>query len=138
MTASNSQGLARLRDALDRHFAFIEDNSEEFLRLMHNRSSSDPRTRAMVDDVRWLDATSLLHAFEAPEPVHPVLRTSIRGWVGYLDEIALDHLRHRELTRDDLVGLATAALVSCLRAARSLDPRIDADPGAISLPIHQA
>lgn len=137
MTGRNSPSLPRLRDALDRHFAFIEENSEEFLRLMLNRTSADPRTRAMADDVRWLDATSLLHTFETPEPAHPVLRTSIRGWIGYLDEIALDYLRHHELTRKDLVDLATAALVSTLRAARSLDPRINADPGSIGLPIHQ-
>lgn len=137
MTVPKIQSIARLRNALDRHFAFIDDNSEEFLRLMLNRTSADPRTRAMADDVRWLDAMSLLHAFEAPEPVHPVLRTSIRGWIGYLDEIAMDYLRHRELTRNDLVDLAAAALVSCLRAAHALDPRIDADPAAISLPIHQ-
>lgn len=137
MTGRNSRSLARLRVALHRHFAFIEDNSEEFLQLMLNRTSADPRTRAMADDVRWLDATSLLQAFETSEPAHPVLRTSIRGWIGYLDEIALDYLRHHELTRDDLVELATAALESALRSARSLDPRIDADPGSIGLPIHQ-
>jgi tetracycline repressor-like protein len=133
---SAQKSTSRLRDALDRHFALVEENSEEFLGLMHNRASSDPRTRAMTADVRWLNATSLLHAFEAPEPVHPVLRTTIRGWIGYLDEIAMDHLRHHELTRNDLVELATAALVSSLRAARSLDPRIVADPAAIGLPIH--
>lgn len=137
MTGRNSRSLAWLRDALDQHFASIEDHSDEFLRLMLNRTSADPRTRAMADDVRWLDATTLLHAFETPEPAHPVLRTSIRGWIGFLDEIAMDYLRHRELTRNDLVDLATAALVSTLRAARSLDPRIDAAPGSIGLPIHQ-
>ncbi|MBE1535901.1 TetR/AcrR family transcriptional regulator [Actinomadura algeriensis] len=120
--AEGGAPAARLRDALDRHIAFMEDNAAGFLALMRGGNGSDPEVRGIVEDLRWQGARRLLDAFGVAEPVRPALRTAMRGWVGYLDEIVIDHLRHRDLPRETLVASAAATLVAALRAARTADP----------------
>jgi AcrR family transcriptional regulator len=122
---------AQLRDALTRHIAHIEANSKGFLALMHGGHGSDSEVRAVVEELRWQGAERLLRAAGAAEPVRPALRTTMRGWVGYLDEITIDHLAHRDLSRDDLVELALATLAAALRAALDLDPETGIDPALI-------
>ncbi|WP_019631425.1 TetR/AcrR family transcriptional regulator [Actinomadura atramentaria] len=122
---------ARLRDALVRHIAHIEANATGFLALMHSAQGSDAEVRAIIGEYRWKGAMRLLGAAGVTEPVRPALRTTMRGWIGYLDEVTIDHLQHRELSRDDLAELATATLAAALRAAHSVDPAIGVDPGLI-------
>ncbi|WP_067972562.1 hypothetical protein [Mycolicibacter icosiumassiliensis] len=65
------------------------------------------------------------------EPIAAVLRTAMRGWVGYLDEMMIDRIIAAELNREVIVELAAASLVSTLRTARALDSSIDLDPSII-------
>ncbi|TDD70296.1 TetR/AcrR family transcriptional regulator [Actinomadura darangshiensis] len=113
---------AQLRDALDRHIAFMEANAAGFLAVTRGGNGSDPEVRGIVEDLRWQGARRLLDALGAAAPVRPVLRTTMRGWVGYLDEIVIDHLRHRDVPRERLVSLAAATLAAALRAAAAEDP----------------
>ncbi|MGI5329999.1 TetR/AcrR family transcriptional regulator [Actinomadura nitritigenes] len=123
----------RLRAALDRHIAFMEANSAGFLAVMRGGNGSDPEVRAIVEDLRWQGARRLLDALGAAGPARPVLRTAMRGWVGYLDEVVIDHLRHRDVPRDRLAALAAATLAGALRAARAADPDIGLDAELIDL-----
>jgi hypothetical protein len=124
---------ARLRDALDRHIAFMEDNAAGFLALMRGGNGSDPEVRAIVEDLRWQGARRLLDALGVAEPARPALRTAMRGWVAFLDEIVVDHLRHHDVPRGTLVAAAAATLVAALRAARAADPEGGPDPELVDL-----
>ncbi|MFD0685255.1 TetR/AcrR family transcriptional regulator [Actinomadura fibrosa] len=123
----------RLRGALDRHIAFMQENAAGFLAVMRAGNGSDPEVRAIVEDLRWQGARRLLDALGAPDPVRPVLRTAMCGWVGCLDEMIIDQLRHRDLPRGTLVALAAATLAAALRAAAEADPAIGLDPRTIDL-----
>ncbi|QFG26533.1 TetR/AcrR family transcriptional regulator [Actinomadura sp. WMMB 499] len=123
----------RLHAALDRHVAFMEDNAAGFLALTRGGNGSDPEVRAIVEDLRWQGARRLLDAFGVAEPVRPALRTVMRGWVGFLDEMVVDHLRYRDVPRETLVAAAAATLVAALRAAHAADPRGGPDPGLVDL-----
>jgi hypothetical protein len=46
----------------------------------------------------------------------------MRGWVGYLDELIIDHIHHHDVPHNHLVELATATLLTALRTAITLDP----------------
>ncbi|GAA5175349.1 hypothetical protein GCM10023321_81270 [Pseudonocardia eucalypti] len=122
---------AQLREILDHKLGFVEDHPRGFITLMHDGAGPDPQVRAITEQLRWLAVVRLLNLLGVVEPLRPSLRAAIRGWVGYLDEIALDHLEHQELTREELVTLATAALAAALRAAHSLDPAIGVEPTTI-------
>jgi AcrR family transcriptional regulator len=123
---------ALLHDALSRHIAHMEANAQGFLALMRGGNGSDPQVHAIIEDLRWQGAVRLLNALGVAEPVGPALRTTMRGWVGYLDEIIIDHLDHRDLTRDDLADLAAATLAAALQAAHEIDPAIGLTPQTIA------
>ena len=122
---------AQLREALTRHVAFIEEKAEGFIALMRGGSGSDPEVRALIEDMRWRAATRLLGAFGVAEPFRPILRTTMRGWTGYVDASLIDHLDHHELARDDLVSLLIATLVAALRTAHGIDPDIGISPALL-------
>jgi AcrR family transcriptional regulator len=119
---------AKLRNAITRHLAYIDDNAAGFLALMRSGNGADPEVRTIIDELRWEGGHGILRLLGAAEPVPTVLRASIRGWVGYLDELIVDHLRHQDLPRRHLVDLATATLVTTLRTAATLDPKTGISP----------
>jgi hypothetical protein len=77
-----------------------------------------------VEQLRWLGAQRILLSVGIAEPVSPTLRTAMRGWVGYLDEMMIDRITNRDLDVDVLVELAAAALVTTLLSASRLDSSI--------------
>lgn len=122
---------ARLRDAVGRHIRYIEANSAEFLSVMRGGNGSDPEVRAIVDELRWEAAARIAGALGVGEPLPPTLRIALRGWVGFLDEMLIDRLEHRDVSRARMVELAVAALVTAMRTAAVLDPGCGLDPDAI-------
>ncbi|GLY83244.1 TetR/AcrR family transcriptional regulator [Actinoallomurus iriomotensis] len=123
----------QLRNAIDRHIAYMDHRAAGFLALMRAGNGSDPEVRAIVEDLRWQGAVRVLHALGVDGPVHPLLRAAMRGWVGYLDELIIDHIRHHDVDRADLVRLAADALVTTLRTAYSIAPGAGVDPATVDL-----
>jgi AcrR family transcriptional regulator len=122
---------ARLHDALTRHVRFVEAEAAGFIALMRGGSGSDPEVAGLIEDMRWQAASRVLCLLGVVEPVSPALRTTMRGWTGYVDASLLDHLDHRELASDDLVRLFTATLVAALRAAYLIDPTLGVPPSVL-------
>lgn len=116
--------IDQLRHALRGHIAYIDSYASSFVALVRGQLGSDPDQQDTVDALRWLGAQRILLALGITEPVHPLLRTAMRGWVGYLDEMMIDRINHGEVDREALVELACATLVSTLQAADVLEPSI--------------
>ncbi|MFV8165286.1 TetR/AcrR family transcriptional regulator [Mycobacterium sp. 134] len=121
----------QLRHALRSHISFIDSYSESFVALARGQLGSDPDQRNSIDELRWLGAQRILLAVGITEPITAVLRTAMRGWVGYLDEMMIDRIIAGDLDREVVVELAAAGLVSTLQAAQALDASIDLDPSII-------
>jgi hypothetical protein len=77
-----------------------------------------------MDRLRWLGAERILLALGISEPIPAALRTAMRGWVGYLDEMMIDRITHRDVDAEVLVELAAAALAATLRTAAAIDRSI--------------
>jgi hypothetical protein len=80
-----------------------------------------------------MGAQRILLALGIPEPIPPALRTAMRGWIGYLDEMTIDRILHRDIDIDTLVELACSALVTTMRTATALEPSIDLAPEIIQI-----
>jgi AcrR family transcriptional regulator len=113
----------QLRHALTDHIDYIDQHAAGFTAIMRGGLGADPDIRAMVNELRWNGAQRVLHRLGVPDPVPPPIRTTMRGWVAYLDEIMLDRLEHRDLDTETLVELAATALITALHAAVHLTPR---------------
>jgi AcrR family transcriptional regulator len=114
-----------LRHALRNHITYIDSHAGSFVALLRGALGADPEHQAAVDRLRWLGVERILSAIGITEPIPAVLRTSMRGWVGYLDEMMIDRIANRDVEADALVELASAALLATLRSVAALDTSID-------------
>lgn len=121
----------QLHNAISDHIRYVDANSAGFLTLMRGGNGSDADVRAIIDDLRWGAAQRILHALGIDEPVPATLRTAMRGWVGYLDELIIDHLQNHDVPHEHLVELAAAALVNTLRTAITVDPHTGLTAGTL-------
>ncbi|KAA0016505.1 TetR/AcrR family transcriptional regulator [Antrihabitans cavernicola] len=111
----------QLRHALTNHITFIDKHSASFVAIITGGLGADPDMRAMVDALRWSGAQRILDGLGLAAPIPPAVRTTMRGWVGYLDEMMIDRITHADIAIDSLVELAAANLVTSLRTALQLD-----------------
>lgn len=124
-------GLAeQLRHALRRHIAYIDTHADSFIPLMRGALGADPEHQEAIANLRWMGAQRILLALGITEPIPPTLRTAMRGWVGYLDEMMIDRITHHDIDVETLVELATVTLAATLRTAAALDPAISYPPDA--------
>ena len=114
----------RLRHALRHQIAYIDTHADTFIPLMRGALGADPEHQAAIANLRWLGAQRILLALGISEPVPPALRTAMRGWVGYLDEMMIDRITHQDTDAETLVELATAALASTLLTVTAIEPTI--------------
>jgi AcrR family transcriptional regulator len=129
MPAPEGSSLAeQLRHALRNHISYIDQYSDSFMAFVRGELGVDPERRDAVEELRWLGAQRVLLAIGIIDPVPPVLRTAMHGWVGYLDEMMIDRIANHDTTVDAIVELAAAALVTTLRVSTSLDPSIGLTP----------
>lgn len=122
----------QLRHALRSHIAHIDSYADSFVALLRGALGADPEHQSAVEHLRWLGAQRILQALGVIEPVAPILRTAMHGWVGFLDEMMIDRITHRDADIDALVELAAATLAAALRTATSIDPAIAYTPEAVA------
>lgn len=114
--------IDQLRHALRNHISYIDSYAESFVALVRGQLGADPSQQSTVEQLRWLAAQRTLLAIGVSEPIPPVLRAAMHGWVGYIDEMVIDRIRHGDVDREALVELAVATLVATLHTANILDP----------------
>jgi AcrR family transcriptional regulator len=125
--------LDQLRHAVHNHIAYIDTYAESFVAFVRGNLGADPDQQSAIDELRWMGAQRILLALGIAEPLPPTLRTAMRGWIGYLDEMVIDRILHRDIDIDTLVELACAALVTTMRMATTLEPSIDPAPEIIQI-----
>ena len=59
--------------------------------------------------------TTLAHGFSSDGL--RLLRTAVRGWLGFMDGACLDWIEHRDLDRETLHGLLLGTLMGAVLAA---------------------
>lgn len=118
----------RLRHALRSHIAYIDSYSGSFVALLRGALGADTEHQEAVERLRWIGAQRILLALGITDPIPPVLRAAMHGWVGYLDEMMIDRITHRDIDAEALVELAAAALVTTLKTTAAIDPSIVYSP----------
>jgi len=121
----------QLRHALRNHIAYIDTYSDSFVALLRGALGADPEHQAAIERLRWIGAQRILLALGIVEPVPATLRTAMHGWVGYLDEMMIDRITHRDVDAEALIELAAAALIATLHTAAEIDQSISLPDEAI-------
>ena len=108
--------IERVRRGLDAYLEHIEKHARAFVSLMRGGIGSDPEVAEVIEGVR----RRLFESFLAGTPFAPMLRgdarfeLSIRGWIGFVEAVTIDHCANPRLTRPALVELLGEILAKIL------------------------
>lgn len=118
----------RLRRTLDAYIAFVEEAGQQYRSLVVSGIGADPEVRAIRErdsgEFLRLITETVTHR-EGPPP--PALRTTLVGWLSFVDGVCLDWLDNRDLDAAELRELLAAALGGALLAAGAVDPQLEVD-----------
>jgi AcrR family transcriptional regulator len=112
--------LEQLSGSLDAYLGWVEENASSYDKMIRS-ASAVPEVRALLDRVRGDTAQRIVDGLSGGEPPTPVLRTAVRGWLGFMDGACLDWVAHRDLDRETLHGLLLGTLLGAVLAAGGAD-----------------
>jgi AcrR family transcriptional regulator len=115
----------RLADGLDAYLAHAEERAEGYRTLLAGGIGTDPEVRAILAEERGLVVRRIVESLGEREP-RPALRTSLHGWLSFMEGATLDWLDARDLERGQLRELLLAALAGALGAAHAVDRAVPA------------
>jgi len=117
--ADNDDPLERLRTALDAYFDYVEGHAAPYAALIRGGIGSDPEVARVVEDTRAEYIERIRAGLPAPIASTPALRAALRGWLGFVEAVALDWIDHHDVSRASLRELLSQMLVACTTAAAS-------------------
>jgi AcrR family transcriptional regulator len=107
----------QLMRALDAFLAWVEENSEGYAKLLEG-GTTHAEVRELVDGVRATTAERILEGLKPPDgPAPPELRTAVNGWLWFMDGAITDWLAHRDIGREQLLGLLLGTLYGAVTAS---------------------
>jgi AcrR family transcriptional regulator len=118
----------QLAATLDAYLGWIDEHAQAWRKLMQSAATL-PEAREIVERFRARTMEMLLSELAGKGRARPALRTSVVGWLGYMDAAILDWAQHKDLARDKLRDLLLAAFGAALLAAQQIDPTIRLDFG---------
>jgi AcrR family transcriptional regulator len=122
--------LEQIDASLDAFLDYVEHHAWAYATIFRTRGGGDPDIRAVLEEGRErrvqvvLDgvAGQLLAAGASHDS--PVLRSAVQGWIFFVEGVLLRWLDQRDLTRDELRNLFRTVLIDALRAAATIDGRL--------------
>jgi AcrR family transcriptional regulator len=108
----------QLMRALDAFLAWVEDHAEGYGKLLEG-ATTHAEVRELVDAVRERTADQILAGLDdhAGAGTTPPLRAAVHGWLWFMDGALMDWLKHRDLDRDQLLGLLLGTFVGAVTAS---------------------
>jgi AcrR family transcriptional regulator len=125
---SDGDIAAQIRGMARRHLEYFRAHPQLLLGLLAS-APSDTETRAIEESTQTQATQALLDLLGLPENPPPMLRTALRGCMGFMQEVTIHWLSHDEhLEIEQLVELCFDATVAAV--ANAVD---HPTPGVLSL-----
>ncbi len=106
----------RARRGIETYLAFVERHGPAYVALMRGGLGADREIANILEEARSTFAQRILDAL--PEGIEtPLLRTAVRGWIGFVEATALDWLAHKQVDRGRLLLLLTGLLIDAIGRA---------------------
>ncbi len=112
-----------LLHGLDAYLDFVEQHARSFTAVMRGGVGSDTEVQAIVEAARTAIADRIASRLGVTTPT-PVLRTALRGWIGFVEAASLDWLARRDLPRDELRTLCASMALAALMTTGNLPDTI--------------
>lgn len=113
----------RLQRSLDAYLDYVESAPNAYLGLFRGGIGADPEVAAVIEDTRRALTHRILEEGLSIESPRPVLRLTLRSWLGFVEAAVLDWLDHgRDVDRTLLRATMAIALTNSLQTVAQLDP----------------
>jgi len=106
----------QLGQALDAFLGWVEENAEGYAKLLEG-ASTHAEVRELVDQVRSATADRILAGLSPGAPPAPALRAAVHAWLWFMDGAIGDWLTHRDMDREQLLGLLLGTLYGAVTAS---------------------
>ena len=111
--------IGRLHAGLRGFSSFVSENRSLYLALLRGAAGADPELQGIFDDTRERLVERVIEGLGVSGHV-PVVRTALRGWVGFVEESTLEWLRHGGVEQDTLVGVQEQTLIRLMETVAPL------------------
>jgi AcrR family transcriptional regulator len=108
--------VEQLTRALDAFLGWVEENAEGYGKLLHG-ATSHAEVRELVDQVRSSTADRIIAGLTGGGTPPPALRAAVHGWLWFMDGVLTDWLEHRDMERQQLLGLLLGTLLGAVTAS---------------------
>jgi AcrR family transcriptional regulator len=111
--------LDRLEKGLAAYFDYVEEHGAAYAALMGSGVGVDPDVAAIVETTRAVIAERILEALPLAA-IDVTVRAAVRGWIGFVEAIALTWLRDRSPPLSTMRDLAAEVLTAAIVKATEL------------------
>jgi AcrR family transcriptional regulator len=109
-TGPGVDSLKRLRVGLEAYFQFVERHGAAYSSLLRGGIGVDSEAVGVVEGTRTAFVDRLLSSIDFGH-VSPLARTTVRGWIGFVEATSLEWVDRRDVSQDELVTLWSNALI---------------------------
>ena len=115
-TSTELPPLDRLRGGLDAYLDYVDAHALAYAALMRGGVGSDPEVSRIIDDTRAKMCDRLLLELPDVTPT-PLIRTAVRGWLGFCEATSLDWIERRAVGRHQIRDLMFEVLLATIPIA---------------------
>jgi AcrR family transcriptional regulator len=108
--------IDRLRGSLDAYLDYVDAHAAAYAGLMRGGVGSDPEVARIVDETRATMCDRLLLELPDVTPT-PLVRTAVRGWLGFCEATSLDWIERRAVGRTEIRDLMLEVLLAAIPIA---------------------
>lgn len=106
----------RIRVGVTTYLDFVERRGGAYVALMRGGIGSDPEVAAVIEEVRVAFLGRIVA--ELPSGIDgPLVRTALRGWIGFVEAASIDWVAHRSVALAQIVELSQAMLIATMQLA---------------------
>ncbi len=115
-TSGELPPLERLRVGLDAYLDYVDAHAPAYAALMRGGVGSDPEVARIIDETRATLCERLLSELPEVTPT-PLIRTAVRGWLGFCEATSLDWIDRRAVQRLEVRDLMLEVLLATIPIA---------------------
>lgn len=114
--------VERLRDGLETYLTFVDRHGPAFVALMRGGIGTDPDVAAILERTRDAFVARILKDLP-PELDSPTLRMALRGWIGFVEAVAIEWIAKRPVSKEEVIGTISLVLLAAVQGTTGVELR---------------
>ncbi len=106
----------RLRRGLEAYLDYAEEAGPGYVALLRGGVGVDKQVFEIVERTRERFISRAVAMMGVTDPP-PTLQVALRGWLGFVEAASIEYLRHRRLTRQQLLSLLMRTAIAAVDGA---------------------